>query len=302
MFASIRQHKWYYELGILAAILMWGVNFVVCKQALQLCNAWVFNGWRISLSVSFLGLVLASHGAQFKADWHSLKKTPFLIALLGLSGHFIYQWGFIQAMQRTTAGNMSLIIASAPIWTAIFAFIGKQEKLPLKAWISLFISVLGTIIVVLGGGKAIHLNSETFVGNLYALIPAVAWGLYTVTSKPQLKRFSATGLTFWTMLCALPFIWVQAVPHLSQFAWQPFQDIRIWLPMLFSGLCSTGIAYILWNHAVHHVGASQTAVSANLVPIVAIVVAYFYLGEKLWLVQLFGGLLTLSGILLMRKK
>ena len=300
MIQKYRNSEFYYEIGILMAVFFWGINFVICKQALQLCNPWVFNAWRISISVSFLGAVLIFSEKNFKNSFHQAKTFAPTILFLGICGHFLYQLGFIQALQRTSVGNISLIVASAPIWTALFALFAKQEQLRKKAWLGLLISVLGTMIVVAGSGKSIDFKSLSFVGNLFALLQAVVWGLYTVISKPKLKYFSSTGLSFWTMLAALPFLWAEAVPHLATNAFEPFSDYRIWFPMLVSGLFSTGIAYILWNNAVHHVGASKTAIFSNLVPLIAMATAFFWLGEKIYAIQLFGGVCTLIGIKLMR--
>ena len=68
-----------------------------------------------------------------------------------------------------------------------------------------------------------------------------------------------------------------------------------------SGGLSTGIAYLLWNLAVHHVGPSQTAIFSNLVPFVALLAAFVLLGDPITLLQLAGGVLIIGGLVLMRR-
>ena len=64
---------------------------------------------------------------------------------------------------------------------------------------------------------------------------------------------------------------------------------------------STGLAYYLWNLAVRRVGPSQTAAFSNLVPFVALVAAFLLLREPITLPQLLGGVLIVSGLVVMRR-
>ena len=68
----------------------------------------------------------------------------------------------------------------------------------------------------------------------------------------------------------------------------------------YSGILSTGVAYALWNRSVKDLGAARTAAFSNLVPVVALAVAWVYLGEQPRLLQLAGGALVVAGLLMWR--
>ena len=65
-------------------------------------------------------------------------------------------------------------------------------------------------------------------------------------------------------------------------------------------MLSTGIAYSLWNRSVRALGAARTAAFSNLVPVVALTVAWVYLGEQPRALQLAGGALVVAGLLMWR--
>jgi drug/metabolite transporter (DMT)-like permease len=58
---------------------------------------------------------------------------------------------------------------------------------------------------------------------------------------------------------------------------------------------------VIWTTAVKHVGASHTAVFNNLVPFVAVVGGWLFLGETVAWPQLVGGALIIGGLVVMRR-
>ena len=70
---------------------------------------------------------------------------------------------------------------------------------------------------------------------------------------------------------------------------------RVLGTLIVTGLA---VAYILWNRSIRLVGTNRTAIFACLTPIVAMAAAAVILAERPGLVQLFGGAMVLSGVLL----
>src|SRR5690606_40284549 len=75
----------------------------------------------------------------------------------------------------------------------------------------------------------------------------------------------------------------------------------LWAAILFSGGLSTGLTIAIWNNAIDRVGASNTAVYGNLVPLIALGSSFWLLGEPVRLAQIVGGLMVIVGLLLMRR-
>lgn len=298
---NLTDDKWRAETALLFVIFVWGVNFPVVKAVLEVMHPHVLNTFRFLVSAFVLGGIYAYRRARVgQPFWQPLRDHPFQIAGLGLLGFLVYQLCFILGLDRTTAGNAALIMASSPLWTAVTGFALRTESLQPRSWFALMVVLAGAIVIVLGGGGSVDFGSETFVGNVIMLAAAVAWGAYTALNKPALRYVSATGLTFLGLLFALPFLFAVGVPHYADVAWHRVTMLH-WAAILFSGGLSTGVAIALWNNSVNSVGASETAVYGNLVPIVALISSFLLLNEAITISQVVGGVFVIGGVLVMRR-
>ncbi len=292
---------WKHELALLGVVLIWGLNFPVVKGALRHMPPFAFNAFRFTLSVILMGIpfYLSWRKASAHRRWFLRQRWKALVGL-GFLGHVAYQVLFITGMYRTTSGNAALIMAGAPLWTALCGHLFRFEHLRPLAWSGLFLSMTGTAVIVITGPSDVQFTQHTLVGNLIMLLASISWGAYTALSKPVLNRITPTELTFLTMVLAPPVLWVLALPEIPILPWDRL-PVWIWLAILFSGAFATGIAYMIWNSAVRRVGASHTAVFGNLVPFISLTAAYFLLQEPIALTQLLGGALIIGGLLLMRR-
>ena len=71
--------------------------------------------------------------------------------------------------------------------------------------------------------------------------------------------------------------------------------------IIYSGIFSTGVAYATWHAGVRAVGGSHASVYQNVVTLVAVIGGWLVLKEQPMSAQIFGGLLTIVGLFLMRR-
>lgn len=295
------QSRLKYELALLFDVLVWGINFPILKVALVAMHPFVVNLFRFIFSLLVLGALHA---------WtHWRNRTPFLeplrthrraILLLGLLGYVIYQLAFIEGLELTSAGSAALIMASAPLWTAVISQLRGYDRLNRLSWIGLLLSLFGTAIVVIYSPRALDFSEEVLLGNLLMTGAAMAWGAYTALSQPFVHRMDPASLTFFGLLLAYPILALLGLFHLDAVVWSGV-DATIWAALIFSGTLSTGLTIAFWNHAIRHVGPSHTAAFGNLVPVVALMTGALMLGEPITLAQLLGGVGIIGGLLLMRR-
>jgi drug/metabolite transporter (DMT)-like permease len=286
------------ELALLLTVAIWGLNFPIIKIPLGPMPPFVVNALRFGFSIVVLGVMHAASGRDF---WAPMRQYPGRIILLGLLGYVGYQVCFIIGVDRTTAGSAALIMASAPVWTALGSRLMGLEYLRLGSWIGLGLGFLGTALVVVGGAGRVDLSADVFLGNLLLLGGAMVWAMYTVLSRPIMDRgVSATGLAFFGMLISLPALWGLGAWSWSETDWSQVGALE-WGALLFSGGLSTGAAYAWWNVAVCAIGPAQTAMWNNLVPIIAVIAGAILLGEAIGLAQIGGGVLILAGLYVMRR-
>lgn len=290
-----------YELALLATIVIWGFNFPILKAALAAMHLHALNAIRLSVSASVLGVIYVVRQRNAGQSVLAPMRTHGLRLIgLGLVGYLFYQYCFIVGIDRTSAGSAALIMASSPLWTAVFGHVFRFDFLRGLGWTGLLTTLIGACVIVLGGAKTIALGNNALLGNLIILLGAVFWGAYTAFSKPLSREITPTGITFLGLLFALPFLYALGIPYFDTVAWDQI-DTWVWFAILYSGALSTGVAVIMWNTAVKHVGPSHTAASGNLVPVIALLSSAWLLDERISMIQLLGGGLILGGLFVMRR-
>jgi uncharacterized membrane protein len=80
-------------------------------------------------------------------------------------------------------------------------------------------------------------------------------------------------------------------------SWQPARPG----PIAFAaalGFFGSGVAYVLWSYGIARVPAARAGVYTNLVPVVALLIAWLGLGESLTARQTLGGAVVIAGAVL----
>jgi drug/metabolite transporter (DMT)-like permease len=274
-------------------VVIWGVNFIVIKDALRQMQPIVFNGLRFALAATVIaGLV------WWRGEPRPGGRDIGRLALLGLLGNTVYQFGFIEGVARTRAGNAALIMAAVPVQTALLSHLLGRARLRGRDVAGLALAAAGITTIVAGSGSDVGFGG-TMHGDLLMLFATVCWSLYTVAGKPMVDRFGPLTTTAWTMgLGALPML-VMAVPPLMATDWDRVGP-DTWGAMVFSSLGALVLAYIVWYRGVQRLGPSHTTMYSNFVPVVAMLAAWAFLGEVPTAWQGVGALGIFGGIYLTR--
>ena len=266
------------------------------KNGLDQVDSFVFNALRLAVSAAvLLSLAILERRRGIRPGSGVSKKQIVIYAMI-VSG--LYQVLFLLGIARTTSGNVALIIATVPMWTALLARIFLNERLAIIAWCGLFTALAGTVIVALQKGD-VAVGDENLVGNLCILGSALAWSVGTVYSRPMLKSISPMQLSGFAATMALPVHLMLAMGRYET-GLPVFQSLNIWLILLYSGVLSTGLALPMWSYGVRHAGAAHAAIIQNIVPLIAIAAAWLTRGESASVPQMFGGALILGGLIIMR--
>lgn len=280
---------------LLLVTIVWGVNFSVVKSALEHLPPLGFNALRFPLAGLALFLMLRARGPLALPDRSDVPK----IVALGLLGNVAYQLLFIHGVDATFAGNASLLLSTTPAWVIVLATLRGQERPGWPAWLGVAATVAGMVAVVLGGQRKVALGGSTLTGDLLCAAGAVAWAVYTVESKELIRRYGALRLTAWTLWIGGFVLVLLGVPSLTGVD-LPALPAIVWAEVGFAGVFAIGLAYLLWYRGVAEIGSTRTAIYSNVVPIVALVVAWLWLGEVPTGLQLLGAAIVIGGMTLSR--
>ncbi len=284
------------DLGLLAVVLIWGLNLTIVKVALREMLPLAFNAVRFALATLTLLLLLRRFGDSYGMS----RKDRLKLAGLGLIGHTAYQIFFIEGLARTTASHTALIFGITPVIVAILSLILGHEHVTWAGWAGAALAFGGEYLIIAGkapsGGPAPSLQ-----GDLLVLAAAVCWCLYTVLARPLLARHSPLKVTAismtWGFLGMLPFC-VTSIGRQDWIAVTP----KVWAATGYSFLFALVISYILWYRSVHKVGNVRTAVYSNLVPVTGTLAGWVFLGERLYPALGLGAAAIFAGIAITRSQ
>ena len=281
------------DLGLLLMVVLWAVNFSIAKLALQQIDPLVFNALRFPLAALAVVIALWSSGGIRLPQRVDVPR----IIMLAVLGNVIYQLFFIFGLDRSRAGNASVLLAGTPVMTALLsAYLGHEQVRP-RTWIGVGATLVGIVLVAFEDGFAI--GSETFAGDLMLLGASAAWAVFTVNSRPLVERYGSIAVTVWTLWVGTAMLVVIGMPSALR-ADLGAVSPGAWAAVFYSGVLSIGISYLLWNNGVRVVGNTRTASFSNLVPIVAILTAWLWLGERPSVLQIVGAAVIIAGVTIAR--
>ena len=141
--------------------------------------------------------------------------------------------------------------------------------------------VFDVIQIVHSGGLALEAYSS---GDVYILLSAAVWGVYTVCGRELNCRLGSSVFTTWTMLLGAAMM--GAVCLFGDFAWPATP--RAWLLTLGLGFVSTLMPFWTWNAAQKFLPISTLAMTAYFTPVIAVALGVVFLGEGVTPLQWLG--------------
>jgi len=283
------------DILMLTAVLCWSLNFSFVKIALREFSPLGFNGIRLFFA-SFI-LIIALFVSR---EGFSLAKSDILkIFSLGIIGNTAFQLLFIHGLNWTTASKTSVIMAMTPVLVALLATLLKQERLHWAGWLGIVISFIGFYFVITNQVGTFHFSWEELRGDLMILIGNFFWAIYTVFSKPFLKKISPLKWTSITLAVGTLFYLPFAASDIVRIQWSEI-SFKAWAALFYSALFAIAICYVIWYASVRRVGNSKTAVYGYLSPIFTIIFAYLLISERITFLQIGGALIIFAGVYLTR--
>lgn len=272
-------------------VVVWGSTFISSKVLLEFytpaqimltrfilayCALWLLRPRRLALTLKQEGVF-------------------FLLGLLGCTAYFYTE---NTALSYTLASNVSIIVAAAPIFTAILAHFAGEERFRASTLAGFLVAFSGVILVVCNGTFVLKLNPK---GDLLALAAAVCWAIYSVLLRRASRGLDSILVTrrtmFWGIVTALPLVAAEGVPY----PMAPLMTTSGIANFLFLGLVGSALCFVLWNKAFRILGVVTTNTFIYLMPFITIVAARIFLDEPISPLALLGAVLITAGVVLSQR-
>jgi drug/metabolite transporter (DMT)-like permease len=225
--------------------------------------------------------------------WPERRDLPTFLGL-GVVGMTVYHLALNFGEVHVSAGATSLIIATAPALTALVAWALTGDRLPPLGWAGTAVSFLGVALIVLGDGTVGRIHPAAGL----ILVSALATAFFAVLQRPMLARYRPLEVTAFVT-------WGGTLPLLA-FAPGVVSAVRdaptasTWA-VVHLGVVPSAIAYTLFAIALSRAPAPLVTSFLYLVPVVALLLSWWWLGEVPSSLTVVGGAVAVAGLLLVQR-
>lgn len=273
--------------------VIWGVNFVSARFALDSLTPW---GFRV-VTFGSAALILLALAPVLGVSLRLPRGIDYLHLLI--AGTFaIAGFGVFSAISllNTSVGRTSVVVYTMPIWVAVLSRVFLGERLGPWRW-----AAVGTGLVGLGILIRPLLEQGMTLGGVAALGAAVSWAIGTVYLKWARVAAPPLAVTAWQLIAGT----AVSVLALGLSGWTvlaaPMTPMA-WAGVVFTTLFGTVVAYLIWFRVVQRLPASTAGLGMLLTPVCGMLAGLLILGERPSLndgigfaVVLIAGLLALGG-------
>jgi drug/metabolite transporter (DMT)-like permease len=268
---------------VLAAGIVWSLGVILIRQAGS-TDAWQYMFWRsIAFAVALALLVRANDRRSILSRLAAL--TP--MSWLGSVMMTLTATSFIAAAKSTTIANTFIILATAPLLTALIARLVLGEKLTMPT--------LGAIAVAIGGFGVMaggDVSGFGRVGDLFAVVAVVTFAGYIVCTRGA-GRDDLLPMLLASALMTVPICAVMTLiggrPLIV-----PASDIG--LAFLHGGLVLV-TGFFLFTRGSRKVGATELAVLAQTESVFGPLWAFLFLSETPATSTIIGGSVVLAAVI-----
>jgi drug/metabolite transporter (DMT)-like permease len=281
--------------SLLLVAAMWAAGNLATKWLLDVLDPFALLAARMGIIAALMVGLLLTGPRRSIAFRDALILMTFGGALVAVQVS-----SFSYAIKMTTASEGSLLISTAPVWTAVIVAALRMERVTPINWLGIAIASGGVAVIVLGPAGGVLADAPARIpGDLLMLASAWLYAGYMVASKRWMQRLGELPVICWTFAAGgLMLAIIGARPLLSA-DWSRL-TVGHWVGLVHVTLTGGFLALLLWYRAIGRTSASGTAVYQYLVPGFAVLGAAAFLHEKIAPLQLIGIGIALAGVCMAR--
>jgi drug/metabolite transporter (DMT)-like permease len=275
------------------AAFLWGVAGNVAKY---LFNQQVDPVDLAQLRLFFSFLFLAAYLALFRRRLLRVERRHMLsLTVLGIFGLTAVQVTYLLAISRTNVATAIFLQYLAPALVMGYGLVSGAEKAAPKNILAVAASLAGGFLMVRGASAAGGFAVSP-AGMLAGLLSACAFAFYTVYGKKCLSFYSSWTILLWGFATGTVLFCLRRPPWVTLLGYSP----PVWLFFIYIAVFSSVIPFGLYIKSLQYTSAVKANLTSTLEPVLAGLLAFFFLGERLTPLQLAGGALILGGVILIQ--
>ncbi len=277
-------------LALLVCVTLWGSGFIGIRVALTAYSPSHLALLRFLAASATILLYAIVARVRLPA-----RKDLAYILMTGFVSITVYHVALNAGERTVTGGAASMLVASAPIFSALTARVVLHERLRVWGWIGIVTSFAGVSLIAIGEEGRVHFNRGAFL----VVIAALATGISISLQKRYLRTYNVTDFSTHLILAGTLFL-LPFLPGLGA----AIRDapLKPTLAVVYLGVFPAALAYLTWGYVLKRTPASIAASSLYTVPIFAILIGWMVLREVPSALSIVGGALAFAGVTLVNTK
>ncbi|TAG31956.1 MAG: DMT family transporter [Sphingobacteriia bacterium] len=282
--------------ALFACNLMWSLQFTCIKLVQDQVGA--FSTVFIPMIIATLFMLPFVYKDIRKNKNRKLSDLKIFV-LLALVGQFPAQVLMTIGTQQSTASNGSIISLTLPVVSALLAVVLLKEKMNGLRWLSFFIAIIGVSLCSMKDILGVDTNTQYIIGNLLIFTGILGSGFYNTMCKKIANQYTEMEMLFYSYIFMIvllfPFVWHYEGNIIAHF---PSFTTNTWVGLILLTVFHNFLSMILFFKALKNLEAIQVALSNFLITFFGLPIAVIFLGEKLSILSVIGGVLVLLSTIL----
>lgn len=266
-------------------VFMWASAFPAIRAALSTFGPGELAALRFAVASAALALYMA----WIRPKLPSRGDIPRLLAVGGL-GIAAYNLLLNFGSRTVDAGTASFVVNTAPVFTALLGTALLGERLRVLGWVGIGLSLSGVAMIAVGRG-----DMGFGAGALLVLAAAICQATQFVLQKPLLARYGALPVTACLIWAGTAMLFPFLPSGLATAGAAPIEALAA---VVFLGLGPAALAYVAWSYALARLPVARAASFLYLVPPIATLISWVWLGEVPGWGTFAGGAVALAGVVL----
>ena len=252
---------------------------------LQLTGGLISAFYRMAIAGGLLLPYILVTG-KFKLPRTSILILAIVCGLLFASD--VAVWNI--SIQQSSATQATLLTNLSPVWVGVGSFLFLKNKPATNFWIGTLIAIFGMTTLV---GFEFFINLDFNMAFILAILSGVLYAVYMLVSKDVLKEMDVLSFMLVTLITSTLFLGIICAVMDEPFT--GFSDTG-WFVLFIQGIVCQLIAWLLISYATQNMRATRVSLSLLGQAVLATILAWLFLDEKITLQMIVGGLILLLGI------
>lgn len=278
----MKQKKFLAQAGMVITTMIWGITFVMVKDALNDAGPYMFAFLRFGLAF-LVGTIFA---------YNKIESITINEVIAGLICGFTLFAGYAfqnYGLMETTPSKSAFITSVSVIMVPIILFLFRINQVKMKVWLSTFLAIVGLYILLDPTGVGLN------VGDILTFGCALSFAIHVIFQDRYLSKgvdvvnFFLTQMIFITIFSFIGAILFEG----NSF----YLTDRLLIAIIITGILATFVSFLLMIWAQTMLDANQTAILLSLEPVFAALFSTFFAGEILGFYGWVGGFVIVVAVI-----